>query len=187
MAICQAGALHVIYDMKRFSLLLIICIFSCALLPPQGWGRKVKTTLRIEKKADSASPKKLVKDINGGSDIVLNNSCSPPLILSADSIHFAGYDKTCSSRKESFLVVNNSPVTVTRVEIKITYKDLQGRMLHQRVAASDCFVPPSETRQINISSWDRQNTFYYYLSEEPRKIATPYKVEISLLKAEYIL
>ena len=90
---------------------------------------------------------------------------------------FAGYDKEPNSNLESFLLVNPTALLITGYEVRIDYLDMQGRMLHSRVIKETCYVPPGETRRFDIKTWDRQHTYYYYLGNEPKKVATPFQVK----------
>ena len=54
---------------------------------------------------------------------------------------------------------------------------MKGRMLHSRIVELDCEVPPEESRKFDITSWDKQHTYYYYLGNEPKKVATPFQVK----------
>lgn len=157
-----------------FSLLLAFT-FSCNFT----YARKVKNSFTIEKEYKRSKRDKQeiqgklilysdsVKNFNGNTGNLKN------LFL---DISFAGYEKEISSNKESFILVNSSDVGITGFEVKIDYLDMQDRMLHSRIIKEACFVPPGETRRFDIDSWDLQHTYYYYLGNQPKKVATPYKV-----------
>ncbi|MDE5924158.1 MAG: hypothetical protein K2G75_02435 [Muribaculaceae bacterium] len=101
----------------------------------------------------------------------------------ADSIVFAGFDHPATSRKETFLVTNNSPLTLINPKVRITYTDLDDRMLHAREEELKLEIPPGETRQAVITAFDPQSTLYYYKSKAPRNGGQPFKVSIILLSA----
>ena len=51
---------------------------------------------------------------------------------------------------------------------------MKQRMLHSRDYDIKCLIPSKQTRKIDIPTWDKQKTYYYYLGNKPKKIATPY-------------
>lgn len=87
-----------------------------------------------------------------------------------------GYDKPLNSTKETFFATNKGERTIVGINITFNYFDNQNRQLHQVTKTINCSIPPGETRQLSISSWDKQKAFYYYRSPQPRRQATPYKV-----------
>lgn len=165
-------------------------------------GRKIRTTHKIEKKT---SPKKETRksseskprpdsdSMNRSDSASMNRSSADSMNkLVADSVafdlknvSFSGYDKTVSSSKESFLITNHNAEAIEAIEVKITYLDMKGRMLHSREVRVSCYVPAGETRKADISSWDTQRTYYYHLGPAPKKVATPYKVKITPLRAVF--
>lgn len=99
-------------------------------------------------------------------------------------IKFYGFDKTASATAESFFIVNDLDSILNGVEVEITYFDMKGRQLHRRICEVECMVAPHETMRIDIKSWDTQKSFYYHRSAKPKRQATPFEVNIKLLKAE---
>lgn len=167
--------------MKAYRLLLLLA--PLALLHQQSAGKKIKQSLKIEKtsktsKKDPGYAANISQRLPADSVCTIVISAGDTVDFNPASIRLSGYDKPVNARKESFLITNESPLAITGASLKITYRDMKGRMLHSRTASLKCNVPPGETRKTEISSWDTQNSFYYYLSSEPRKIAAPYKVEI---------
>lgn len=140
-------------------------------------AKKIKQTHKIDienSRKSSASGKhtsgKIKKALYVSTDTLLK-----------DSIHFSGYDKPINATKESFLVINNSRHNIKKVGIRLTYLDLNDRMLHSRETEAECDVPSGETRLLSIPTWDRLHTFFYYSGPEPHRVATPYKIAITLL------
>lgn len=168
----------------RSILKCILVLITLAIAVTDLPARKVKQSLKIttEKKKSSSTDSIGIEDqrkklsANGTVSVTMPNDTS--VLFCPDSITFAGYEKEVNSATESFLIVNNSDIEICGIEIKIIYKDLKDRMLHSRTLSQSCVVPPKETRKIYFKSWDLQKTYYYYLGNEPRKVATPYKIEI---------
>lgn len=96
--------------------------------------------------------------------------------IGTNEIIISGYDKPLSSHRETFFVTNNSNNTITALNITFDYRDRKNRQLHSVTTTIDCEIPSGTTRQLSISSWDKQKSFYYYLSAKPRRKATPFSV-----------
>lgn len=106
---------------------------------------------------------------------------STAMAVVADSIRFAGFEKNASSTVESFFVTNNSNVAIRRLTVRITYRDMHGRMLHRREENIDAVLPQSETRRVSLKSFDTQKNLYYYRSNPPRRGGMPFTVEIEVI------
>lgn len=107
--------------------------------------------------------------------------------IPADSlVVLSGYEKALRSTRESLLITNLRPDTITGLGLTIEYLDTQGRQLHKRVIEVPAEVPPAETRMAAFESWDKQKVWYYVLSApaRPSAPATPYSVNIAI---DYIL
>lgn len=98
----------------------------------------------------------------------------------SDILKISGYDKPLSSHYETFFVTNNGNKTITAINLTLNYFNRNGRQLHSITKTIDHTIPPGETRQLSLSSWDKQNAFYYYRSPQPRRQATPYSVTHSI-------
>lgn len=168
--------------MKAFLLILAIAMIPFL----NAEGRKTVVKHRIEKGKTRNTPsdpesQEGIRKVEATEPSIIGSDIDGPLWFYPDSIRFTGYDKTLPSKKESFLIVNRSDAEIKKIGIRITYLDMKDRMLHSRDITVDCTVPPGETRRGDISSWDVQNTYFYYLGPEPRRVATPYKVRFEPL------
>ena len=145
-------------------------------------AKKIRNSFTIEKTAGSKTNGRNNTKIKGIkvnlSDTVLIKECD---LQGIQGLNFAGYDKEPNSTKESFILVNPTNKTIKGYEVKIDYLDMQNRMLHSKVHRQSCEVPPGENRRFDLSSWDLQRTYYYYLGNEPKKVATPFKVAFTPL------
>lgn len=157
------------YNASNFLTILIsaiIIIFPCASLSAKKASLALKT------------PHK--KEIHPNASPVKADSIS--FISLKDKIYFSGFDKPATSRKESFLITNESSRTIVGLNLRISYFDLQGRMLHARdITIEDITVPPGETRQKTIKSFDESGTLYHVNSKHPKSGAQPFTVSISIL------
>lgn len=108
--------------------------------------------------------------------------------VSTDSLRIGGYDKPLRSLRETFFVHNNYSAIISSVSISFTYRSDDGLMLHSRIINIKCNIPPSETRQLSMTAWDRQYAYYYVDTRiKPRsKGAIPYIVEIEPLHVSFL-
>ena len=149
-----------------------------------GYSKKIKTSFKIEKDSKPVVNKNEIltgREIDL-SDTIRNSEIDKILFEQLNKIVFAGFDKEGNSSKESFLLVNPTDHYIRGYEVIIDYLDMQERMLHSRIIKEKCEVPPGETRRYDFKSWDTQHTYYYYLGNEPKRIATPFKVKITPIK-----
>lgn len=110
-------------------------------------------------------------------------SGTPVISPSVHDVSVKGYDKPLRSRRETFFVTNNYPSqTIRSLVFTATYLDTSGRMLHRRSEKVDCEIPPAQTRQIGVKSWDTQQNFYFVRSTVSSRAeqATPYDVTITV-------
>ena len=105
-------------------------------------------------------------------------SCDTIFSPSDASVLLSGYDKPLHSSVESIFVSNRLDKEVSEITLRIVYTDTQGRQLHEVTRSLPASVPPGETRRLQFSSWDRQNTFYYVGGRKPRTAnVSPYDVK----------
>ncbi|MDE6270249.1 MAG: hypothetical protein K2M12_05265 [Muribaculaceae bacterium] len=106
------------------------------------------------------------------------------VVAPAGALTVAGYDKTLSSRRESFFVSNHmDSATVVWIGATIDYLDTGGNQLHRRHTGMRCDIPPGQTRRIDIPAWDRQGVYYYRGSEPGRRVqaaASPFDIRFSV-------
>lgn len=97
-------------------------------------------------------------------------------------VSLSGYDKPLNSRHETFFLSNRSARGIEGLVLTLSYYDVQGRLLHRKTRNIKTAVPGGETRQVSVSSWDRQFSFYYMKSAVPKhhKTAVPYTVQASV-------
>lgn len=94
-----------------------------------------------------------------------------------ETVRLSGYDKPLGSRVESLFVSNRLDRDIIALEITLTYRDMQGRTLHETTRRVRADIPAAATRRIQFPSWDTQNSFYYRHSRRPRTAnVTPYDV-----------
>lgn len=158
----------------RFLLLLCLILFVSGITP----ARKIRHSLKIEKEAKKPETG---KELLEGIEVTLKdslNSTQMPIewLGKLKKVSFAGFEKEANSNKESYILVNPTDLNICGYKVKIDYLDMQGRMLHSQMVTERCDVPPGESRKFDIKSWDSQHTYYYYLGNEPKKVATPFKV-----------
>ena len=93
------------------------------------------------------------------------------------------YDKPLRSRYESMFVTNHTDTALTSLKVRIQYITLEGDTIHEAVRQLRSNIPAKATRRVTFSSWDKQLTFYYHLTDKPSRLkGTPYDVKISPLE-----
>ena len=162
-----------------------LLIFAFVFIPEMQ-GKKIRSNLRIDKsRADVLQRNDKVSigtEINLTDTATYENPEIEELVKRLRIIDFAGYDKEPNSDKESFILVNKSNETIKGFLVRIDYLDMKGRMIHSREIKEECLVPSEESRRFDIRSWDKQRTYFYYLGNEPKKVATPFQVKFIPLK-----
>ncbi|MCM1068132.1 MAG: FxLYD domain-containing protein [Muribaculaceae bacterium] len=152
--------------MKKISLIAALLI---AALPLIGQ----RTTRRSLAVADTAASETAASDARK-----LDTIAAP----APHTVDVNGYDKPLRSRRETFFVTNNSDKDVRAIALTITYYDTKNRMLHSASHHVDTDIPARQTRQLSLSSWDKQFAFFYQRSAVPQRAtqATPFDVKISI-------
>lgn len=102
--------------------------------------------------------------------------------VTPSAVRLSGYDKPLTSRTESIFVTNRLGGEITEIEIRLTYSDMSGRMLHETVRSVRTIIPAGETRRVEFPSWDRQQSFYYHRGRKPRTAGvSPYDVRCEVI------
>lgn len=92
---------------------------------------------------------------------------------------FCGYEKKLRATRETLFIENLSDSTIESISFTIDYIDSSGRQIHRRALRKETYIPPHQTRRLDIQSWDTQKSYYYIHGEHPRKSATPYDITIT--------
>ena len=98
-----------------------------------------------------------------------------------NAVTLKGYNKKASDSRESFFVTNNTNHRISHVRLLMRYSQMNGEMLHERIATVEVDLKPKETRLVSIKTFDVQRLFYYYAGPKPRKSATPFNVAFRLV------
>lgn len=94
---------------------------------------------------------------------------------------FMAYDKKASADNETFFVDNGSTADLSLIEVEISYYNSAGKLIHRRTVELSQEFPANETRKVDISSWDKQKSFYYINSVPSTKGSSPYTVKFKVL------
>lgn len=159
--------------LTRIATTLLLTMF---IFPIEMSGKKIKQSLKVEKQT-----KQKVTTPTGseGFEVNMNDDAAPELKEIREQLSgcaFTGYEKEGNSNHESFILVNPSEEVICGYRVRIDYLDMQNRMLHSRELKESCYVPAGETRKFDVKSWDPQHSYYYYLGNEPRRVAIPFQV-----------
>lgn len=138
--------------------LLVIIIL---LVGNSGYTTARKTGYRL--KGDNKELKESGEMVKG-SFMVASNCPDCNKGYRIEQISFSGFDKPATSSRESFFIHNSTDRTLSGVSLYIEYLNAEGEQLHKRWLKLDCNIPPGETRQALIESWDKQKSFHYLKS-----------------------
>jgi len=109
--------------------------------------------------------------------------CGMPVKVKSGMLEVSGYDKPLRSRYETVFVKNCTDSTITSLRLHIRYTDMERNTIHEVVRRFECNIPMRSTRRITFSSWDKQQTLYYYRTDKPSRLkGTPYKVYLTPLE-----
>ena len=89
--------------------------------------------------------------------------------IEPNAVTLKGYSKRASDSRESFFVTNNTNHRISHVRLLMRYMQMNGEMLHERIATVEVDLKPKETRLVSIKTFDVQRMFYYYAGPKPRK------------------
>lgn len=98
-----------------------------------------------------------------------------------DSVSVSGFDKKLRSAREQMFVTNSSSRDFSAIRLRISYYDSKGRLLHVADRYVRAELPARGTRLVEIPSFDRNSSFYYYLSRPPRAAGQEFRVTIDPL------
>lgn len=162
--------------MKRAILqVLLVCMVICFCMTAEA--RKTGYKLKVQS-AKSGAAGYAAKDteMTKGSFMVSSQceDCNNGYRL--DQISFSGFDKPQSSTSETFFISNHTDHIMTGVTLYIEYLTPDGRQLNKRFVKLVCNIPPGETRNVSINSWDKQKSFYYEKSTPSKRTGTPFTV-----------
>ena len=99
----------------------------------------------------------------------------------SDAVTIRGFNKRVNDNYETFFVQNNTDFHISGITVTFKYVEIDGALLHERTLHVACDLPARKSKQVSVNSFDRQHMFYYYLSGQPRKSATPFKVSARLM------
>ena len=99
----------------------------------------------------------------------------------AGKLNFMGYDKKTSAAKETFFVDNGSDISLSGLDLEISYFNSAGKLIHKRKVEINEYFPAKETRKVDIPSWDTQKSYHYVNSVPGGKGSVPYTVRFKVL------
>lgn len=96
----------------------------------------------------------------------------------ASTLACSGYDKPNGATRETFFITNTDTLCVDAVNLTLDYFDMKGRKLHSATHTVRVELPPGQTRNVSVRSWDINNAFHYFRSQAPkRRASTPFGVK----------
>lgn len=154
-----------------------MCVAGTPVTSAEASAKKVQLRLKSPTGSDSEKESRQ----NANTDRRHLHADSVTLEEVRQRLAFSGFDKPASSRRETFLITNNSTNDIASLTLQIVYSDLDGRMLHSRDEEISTVIPAGETRLATIKSFDPQGTLYYKESRPPKNGGQPFQVDIYLL------
>lgn len=124
---------------------------------------------------------RLRDDVRFENSVLINDTIVP----AKGEIGLYGYEKSQQSSAESFFVTNSTGRDIMSMTFSISYFNLKGEKLHSRTETVKCDIPPTETRKVDIKSWDSQRLWYYHGSHARHNdFGNPYDIRIHI---EYVV
>lgn len=162
---------------RTLTVYLSVMLFICNTAEVNA--QTVRQKLKILKENPDKKTRPAYTMIPHGKNSMIISEEGTEITFIPDSVGFLGYDKQLTSTKESLFIVNKTGIALEGVKFVLKYSDMSGRMLHSRTVTIHNHIPPMETRKVDFTSWDSQNSFYYHLSAFPRREATPYNISLT--------
>lgn len=148
----------------------IIPLLAALIIACSSDAKKVRVT--------TASPRPLPVTSKVVTFVVDKNHPCDSITLA--DIAFSRFDKPVESTKETFLCKNTATATLVEVTVKINYFLTDGTKIHSRTVNIPCDIPSGETRQLSVTSFDRQKSYRYKGSRVPmRRESTPFDVRLT--------
>ena len=149
--------------------IIIIATLVALLVAIPGMARKVKVPTDTKHARSAATTLRT---------FTVDSASTEPAKLS--DIAFSRFDKPVESRNETFLATNNTDYRLLKISIRIEYQLPGIGRIHQRNLVIDCDIPPHQTRQLSVRSFDTQQTYRYSGSRvPPRRKAEPFDVKLT--------
>ena len=109
------------------------------------------------------------------------------LPFSPTAVDMLAFDKRMSDTRESFLLRNNTPYRLSRVVLKLIYRDPDGQMIDYRTQPVECDLLPGATRKCEIESFDRSRNYYHVDSPPSRASGRPCMVSYRVLRYDVVV
>lgn len=149
--------------MKKIGFAVLVLLISCTFFVD---AQRRTTTRRSLKASDDA-----ISQIHRQSDLYKTVACTKGDVI------VSGYDKPTRSTCESAFFTNNTPHHIEAIILTVNYTDMSGRKLHNLQTTISGTISPNDTRHLSWPSWDKQQSFHYYLSRKVKRgVTTPYQV-----------
>lgn len=96
------------------------------------------------------------------------------------AVTMRGYAKRFNESKETFMLINNTNLYLSQVELLLKYFDVEGVLLHERTELIFCDLPPYSSRQLSIKTFDEGRKFHY-IGSKSGKGSVAYEISMRLL------
>ena len=157
-------------SLRHYWIVTVVAALSFACIQPT-LARKVATNL--------SAPSNTIKKKSARNKVLRSDKTGMERI--AGKLNFIAYDKKTNASKETFFIDNGSDLSLSGLEIEISYFNKSGKQIHKRKVEISQLIPAKESRKVDIASWDTQKSFHYVNSTPSSKGSTPYTVRFRVL------
>ena len=158
--------------MKR----ILIFILLILALPTMSQAQRKQSTTRHNLRADKSLTACDTTNIEPKIIITVEDSDT--------TYRLSGFDKPLNSLYETMFLTNNSGNDLVGIYFTIEYLDRSGRQFNKVTRSLHVDIPAGETRQLRWGSWDRQQSFFYVGSRNPRIRATGFDIKCRIDSVE---
>lgn len=161
--------------MKRFVSLIVLGVLFVSGV---AFGQKVDSTrkkLKLSAVADTVTS--LIDSVK-----IADVGAFHPEVVT-----MRGFSKRAGESKESFMLVNNSNLHISRVELRLKYVDVNEVLLHEREVMVECDLPSYSSRITSIKTFDEGHKFHYLYSKSVKDDAVAFLVKFTLLRYDIVI
>lgn len=175
--------------MKKNAILLILVAWAALPLWSQSSGimPRKSASVRIPTQRVAEPPAEDEARPVARESVEVTDTVPHSLPFSSTAVDMLAFDKRMSDTRESFLLRNNTPYRLSRVVLKLIYRDPDGQMIDYRTCPVECDLLPGSTRKCEIESFDHSRNYYHVDSPPARTSGRPFTVSYQLLRYDVVV
>lgn len=174
--------------MRKITLIIGLCALAVSPLWGQSSGimprKSASVRIPTQRAADSSAAgeaRPVARELEAQADTTRS------LPFSATAVDMLAFDKRMNDTRESFLLRNNTPYRLSRVVLKLVYRNPDGQMIDYRIRTVECDLLPGSTRKCEIESFDRSRNYYHVDSPPSRTSGRPFTVSYQVLRYDVVV